>query len=140
MLVVLAKKLILTDIDSVKSAPKNHTECTHVDKTEINVNGWASHAVKDYILSKLKGVNAVICNKYVLLSLKPALWQTQSAKLKKGVKDYVQAKYAKLDSDLSAVMGYLMFAHASVCALDVYDMVKKQISAQDVESAIVKVL
>lgn len=136
MLSVLSKKLNPSAVKGAKHEPKDHKPCNHSEYTEVKVNGWAAFAVKDYISAKVRGLTPVVCDKYIILNVKSSRWDGLSKKIKSYVKDYVQQKHAKVKDDLPAVMGYMALASASVGCTDVYQMVKSDIKAGDVERAI----
>jgi hypothetical protein len=136
MLNVLHKKLVLSKVDGAKHQPKDHSPCNHDEKTEVKVSGWAALAVKDYMSVKVKGLNPIICDKYILLPIKSSRWDTLSAKIKGYVKDYVHQKHAKLKDQLPAVMAYVALASASISCSDAQQMIKNKITASDVERAI----
>lgn len=136
MVDVLAKKLNPGTVKGAKKEPKDHTPCDHSEKTEIKTSGWQAAVVRDYVASKIKGVTPVVCDKYVMLNLKPSLWDTASAKMKKYVKDYVAQKYARVGDELANLMGYHMLSNAYVCADEVRSMLKSGVKASDVEKAL----
>lgn len=138
MLDVLSKKHDVSPVEGSKSKPSEHEKCDHSNHTEVKVSGWASVALSDYLNFKIKGLNPTLCDKYLLLPVKSAQWDTLAKKLKKGVKDYVQAKYARVSDDLPELFGYLCISSASLCACDVQSMIKSKLNASSVESAISK--
>lgn len=136
MLEVLHKKLDPSKVDGAKHEPRDHTACDHSDKTEIKTHGWHSLCVKDYLTSKLHGVPIAVCDKYLLLNIKQSLYDTQRPKLKKNVKDYVAAKYIKVGDSLEAMMSYAAISSSQMCASSIRTLLKANLKAHDVESAI----
>ena len=78
----------------------------------------------------------MICDKYILLNVKPAQWDTLATKLKKTVKDYAATKYAKVGDNLPAVFGYLTLASGQLCVSDVKSAISNKLSTSSIESAI----
>jgi hypothetical protein len=140
MLDVLSKKHEVSPVEGAKSKPTEHIKCDHLNHTEVKVSGWASSVLSDYLNFKIKGLNPALCDKFLLLPMKAAQWATLSKKLKKNVKDYVQAKYAKVADDLPELFGYLCISSSSLCACDVQSMIKSKLNASAVEAAISKYL
>lgn len=138
ILEVVSKKHDPSMPKGAKSKPTVHTPCDHSNFAEVKTNGYASAVVADYMRSKIKGLNPVLCDKYLLLPMKDSQWQTLANKLKKGVKDFVQAKYSKVGSDLPAVFGYLTMSSGQLCASDV--KAAGSLSTANIESAITKIL
>jgi hypothetical protein len=134
----LAKKHIVSAVPGTKTKPDSHTDCNHSEHTEIKVSGWSSMALVNYIKYRVKGLDPLVCDDRILISMKPAQWDTIAKKIKKGVKDYVNAKYAKVTTDLSAVYGYSALSKAALCACDVRSVMKSGLSTATVEGAISK--
>lgn len=137
MLEILSKKHNTTDIAGSKSKPSGHTLCDHSSVTEIKVVGWASAVLADYIRSKVKGLNPIICDKHLLLPIKNQQWNTLAAKLKKGVDDFTKSKYTKVGNNLPAVYGYLTLASGHLCASDVKSAINNKLSSDSIKSAII---
>jgi hypothetical protein len=140
MLNILSKKLKPEPVKGAKHKPNEHSECDHSEKTEVKVNGWQAFVVKDYISAKVKGLNPVICDKYLLLSIKKARWDSFADKIKKSVKDYINQKYSKVGDALPAILGYMMLSSASISCIDVHQMIKNNIKGTDAAKALMAVL
>lgn len=140
MLEVLVKKHESTAPKGSKTKPSSHTSCDHANQTEVKVTGWQSAVVADYIRAKVPGLEPNLCSKTLLMPIKQSQWDTLAGKLKKGVKDFAQAKYTKVGSDLPAVFAYLTLANAQLCAADVKSAISSKLSASAIESAITKAL
>lgn len=140
MLEVLQKKINVSKVDGKKSKPSDHKPCDHSECVELKSNGINAFIIKDFISAKIRGLNPVICDQYVLLNIIPSKWNTAANKIKAQVKDYAQQKYSKLGDNLSGVLGYLMLASASVSCQDVQHMLKSGIKGSDVEKALNNVL
>ncbi len=138
LLEIVAKKHGPSDTKGAKTKPSGHTDCDHSSLTEIKVTGWSSAILADYIRSKVKGLDPILCDKYLILPIKPAQWTTLSAKLKKGVKDFAQAKYSKVGANLPAVFGYLTLSSGNLCSDDVRSAINNKLSTASIESAILK--
>lgn len=136
MLDILSKKHKTSLPSGSKSKPTEHTKCEHDTQTEIKVSGWSSAVFSDFIRNKVKGLNPMICDKYVLLNIKPSQWETLAPKLKKTVKDYAATKYAKVGDNLPAVFGYLTLASGQLCVSDVKSAISNKLSTSSIESAI----
>lgn len=137
MMKVLEKK---HDVDSVAGGkkPSGHTKCNHDDQTELKVSGWGSAVLSDYIQFKVKGLVPQLCNKYLLLNIKPAQWATAAKKIKEGIKDFVDAKYMGVGDELPAIFGYLALCNSTLCACDVSSAISSKMSAESVKAAISK--
>lgn len=140
MLEVLAKKHDPTMPKGPKSKPTDHAACDHSNHAEVAASGWASAVVSDYIRAKVRGLEPTLCNKTLLLPIKPAQWDTLAGKLKKGVKDFVSAKYTKVGDDLPAVFGYLTLSSGQLCGSDVRSAINNKLSSDSIASAISKSL
>lgn len=142
MVKMLEKKLKIEAEKGIKAKPKDHKPCTHEEYTELKVNGWASFVVKDYITAKVRGLNPIICNKYILLPVNNSRWDTFSKKIKLSVKDYINQKYAnvKVKENLPAILGYMALSSASISCYDVHNMIKANIKPSDVEKVLNSVL
>ncbi len=140
MLEVLAKKHDPSAVKGTKTKPSEHVACDHPEHTEVKVAGWQSAVLADYIRSKVRGLDPMLCDKHLLLPIKSSQWDTLAAKLKKGVKDFSQAKYAKVGDDLPAVFGYLTLSSGQLCVSDVKSAVSNKLSASSIEAAILKSL
>jgi len=140
MLEVLVKKHDPNSPKGPKSKPSGHVECDHSRHTELKVSGWSSAVLADYIRSKVKGLEPMLCNKSMLLPIKPAQWDTLATKLKKDVKDFAKLKYAKVGDGLPAVFGYLALSSGQLCASDVKAAINNKLSADSIASAISKAL
>jgi hypothetical protein len=138
MLDTLSKKHVVSTVSGTKTKPADHTPCNHADHTEIKVSGWSSAALADYIKFRVKGVDPLVCDDRILLPMKSGQWDTIAKKIKKGVKDYVNAKYAKVSTDLPAVYGYSALSKAALCSCDVRTVIKSGLSTATVEGAISK--
>jgi hypothetical protein len=138
MLEVLIKKHNVSNTKGSKSKPAGHSACDHSNMAEVKISGWTSAVLADYIRSKVKGLDPILCDKHLLLPIKDSQWKTLAVKLKKGVKDFAQAKYAKVGDNLPAVFGYLTLASGQLCASDVKSAVNNKLSAASIESAIIK--
>jgi hypothetical protein len=138
MMETISKKISTDATFSDKVKPANHTECDHSSCTELKVSGWASSAVVDYLQFKVKGITPTVCDKTILLNMKPAVWETLSKKLKDGVSDFVKAKYSRLGDNLGAVFGYLILSNGSACASDAKQALKS--TEDSIGSAIMKIL
>jgi len=138
MLEILSKKHNVSSTKGSKSKPTGHSVCDHSGVTEVKISGWSSAVLADYIRSKVKGLDPILCDKHLLLPIKDSQWKTLAAKLKKGVKDFAQAKYTKVGDNLPAVFGYLTMASGQLCASDVKSAVNNKLSASSIESAILK--
>ncbi len=138
MIEVVAKKHNTSMPKGSKSKPAEHTPCDHDSFTEVKVSGWSAAVLADYIRNKVKGLDPMLCDKFLLLPIKDAQWKTLSAKLKKGVKDFAKAKYDKVGNDLPAVFGYLTLASGQLCASDVKSAINNKLSASSIEAAILK--
>jgi hypothetical protein len=136
MLDILAKKHNTAVPSGSKSKPSDHTACDHAAITEIKVTGWASAVFADFVRNKVKGLTPMICEKGLLINVKPAQWDTLAAKLKKAVKDYAAAKYAKIGENLPAVFGYVTLASGQLCASDVKSAISNKLSTSSIESAL----
>lgn len=133
MVNILSKKIGESSVKGSKEKPSNHNPCDHSQKTEINTSGWGSYVVKDYIEAKIKGVSVIPCDKYLLINMKEAQWETASKKIKKYVKDYVHSKYKGVKSDLPAIMGYLMICGATVCCSSIVSLLKNGADGSEIE-------
>lgn len=140
MLDVVSKKHNPSMPKGTKTKPSGHVACNHSEHTEVKVSGWHSAVLSDYIRSKVKGLEPSLCDNHLLLPLKSSQWDTLAAKLKKGVKDFSQAKYAKVGDDLPAVFGYLSLSNGQLCAGDVKSAINNKLSASNIEAAILKAL
>lgn len=138
MLEILSKKHNVSSTKGSKSKPAGHSACDHSNLSEVKISGWSSAVLADYIRSKVKGLDPILCDKHLLLPIKDSQWKTLAAKLKKGVKDFAQAKYAKVGDNLPAVFGYLTMSSGQLCASDVKSAVNNKLSASSIESAILK--
>lgn len=149
MLEVLAKKINLSDVKGDKTQPVNHTPCDHSAVAEIPVLGYSSAVLADFIRSKVKGLDPIICDKYLIIPISKQKWQTIANKLKKvthesdgtikdAIKEFAQTKYAKVGEDLPAVFGYLNIASGRLCASDVKSAISSKLSAASIESLIRK--
>lgn len=137
---VLSKKADPAGLkDGVKTKPSEHTECDHSDQTVINVTGWHSSVLAEFIAGKVRGLNPCLMSGGLLLPIKPAQWETLAAKLKKAAGEYANAKYGKV-AELSPVFGYLSLSNGSLCAADVKTMIGQNINADAIKQAIVKYL
>lgn len=140
MMEVLDKKHLHTPVEGKKSKPSDHVECDHSNHTELRTVGWASMVVSDYLKFRIRGLVPLLSDKFILLPIKESLWKNVSKKLKKGVKEYVQAKYTKLGSDLPEVSGYMAAASGLLCASDIRTMINSRMSEAAVAAAIDKAL
>jgi hypothetical protein len=136
----VSKKVDASSVSGSKSKPTDHTSCDHADYTELKISGWSSAILSDYIQFKAKGVVPSLYNKYLLLPMKTSQWDTLSKKIKKGVKDFVSAKYAKVSVDLPEVLGYYVLSSGMLCAGDVRTMLNSGVTSSALESAINKYL
>ena len=134
---IIAKQHNTSMPAGTKTKPSSHTLCDHSDYTEIKAAGWQSTVIIDYIRSKVRGLEPVLCDKYILLPLKQAQWNTIAGKLKKGITDFSQSKYTKVGADLPAIFGYFTISSGQLCATDAKTA---QLSASNIESVINKSL
>jgi hypothetical protein len=134
----IEKKHNVSALSGTKTKPDEHSACNHTEHTEIKVSGWSSAALADYIKFRVKGVDPLLCDDRILLPMKQSQWETIAKKIKKGVKDYVNAKYGKVATDLSAVYGYSALSKGALCACDVKSAIKSGLSTSSVEAAISK--
>jgi len=135
MVDVVAKKLNPGKVATPKTKPSEHKSCDHTG-AEIKVSGWAAYVVKDYIMSKARGVVPLICNKSLIVPIKESSWNALSDKLKKQAADHVKARYAKVGPELGKVMAYLAIANGAVSCADVKALLRGNITAAQVTSAI----
>jgi len=138
ILEVVSKKHNPSSISGTKTKPKDHTPCDHSGFAEVKAAGWSSAVLSDYVRSKVRGLEPMLCDKHILMPLKPAQWETIAKKLKKGVKDFAKAKYEKVGDQLPAVFGYLTLSSGTLCASDVKSAINSKLSASSIESAINK--
>ena len=136
MLEILSKKHNTALPNGTKSKPSDHTACEHTSMTEIKISGWTSAVFADFVRNKVKGLNPMVCDKYLLLNIKSSQWSTLAAKLKKAVKDYAATKYGKVGDNLPAVFGYLSLASGQLCAYDVKSAISNKLSTSSIESAL----
>lgn len=136
MVDVVSKKINPGDVATPRTKPSGHTPCEHENYTSIKVSGWATHVVKDYVMSKVIGLNPLICNKALMLPMKESDWKGRSLKLKKESSDFVKARYAKLGDDLSVVIAYMAITNGSVSCCDVKALLKSNITSAQVASTI----
>jgi hypothetical protein len=136
-----SKKLSPGDVKLPKKKPEGTDSCTHGNNvTTIKVNGWAAYVVKDYIMSKARGVAPLICDKEIIIPVKESSWKSMSEKLNKSASDHVKARYAKVGNELGPVMSYLAIASGSVSCVDIKPLLRGPITAAQVTSAIKSVL
>lgn len=141
MLDVVSGKLSVGAIDGKKVKPSDHTACDHSAYAELKTDGWQAFVAKDYIDAKVRGLNVLLCDRYLLVHTKASQWDTLAKKVKKYVKDYVAAKYMRVNKDdLPAVLGYMMLSDAAVGSGDIKSMLKSGLTAASVEKAITDVL
>lgn len=141
MLDVLANKLQVAPVprDQKKQNPadgKEHVDCSHEDWTEVKSAGWQTAVIRDYIAFREPSLNPLVCDRYLLLLIKPTQWKTKSDKMKSLVKDYVARRYVKIGDDVSQILAYSMLSSASASAADAYDAIRTKVSAQAVEKAL----
>lgn len=136
MLKVLSKKLRLSSADGSGSKPNDHIDCDHSSLTEIKSNGWHTYVIKDYIGAQVKGLNSMITEKGILLSIEPKRWDTLAAKLKTRVKDYVKLKYSKVGDELANIVAYIVMSNAYVSCSDIKGIVKSKLQIDAVEKTI----
>ena len=134
------KRISAESAGGSKSKPSDHVECDHSNFTELKISGWSSAVASDYIQFKIRGLVPAVYNKYLLLNIKNAQWDTMSKKIKKGVKDFVSAKYSKVSTDLAQVLSYLYLSSDMICASDARNILSGSINASSLESAINKYL
>jgi hypothetical protein len=140
MLDVLKKKHVVSAVEGSKSKPADHTPCDHSNHTEVKTNGWSSAVLSDYLRFKVRGLNPMLNDKFLLLPIKDSQWSTLAKKIKPGVKEYVAAKYTKVGDDLPEVFGYLTISSNALCACSVRTMIHSKLNASAVEAAITKSL
>jgi hypothetical protein len=140
MMDVLSKKRNVTAVTGSKSKPSDHTPCDHSLHTEVKTSGWSTAVLVDFIRYKLKGLVPVINDKYILVAVKPSVWDTASKKLKPSVKDYISAKFTRVGDSLPEVFGYLASASCTLGAHDIKSLINSKVSASSLESAITKAL
>lgn len=136
MLQVLAKKLKLSSADGAGSKPNDHINCDHSSLTEIKSSGWHTYVIKDYIGAQVKGLNSMITEKGILLSIEPKRWDTIAAKLKPRVKDYVKLKYNKVGDELANIVAYIVMSNAYVSCSDIKSIIKSKLHIDVVEKTI----
>jgi hypothetical protein len=132
----VAKKVQVAAVAGSKQKPNEHVECDHGEMTEVKIDGWQAFVAREYINAKVKGISSMLGNKQLILSAKPKQWDVIVPKLKRLVKDYVKAKYARVGDELQALLGYKSIASADICSMDVRDMIKNKITSSEVEKAI----
>jgi hypothetical protein len=136
MVDILSKKHEVSSAKGTKTKPSGHTACDHSEFVEIKVSGWQSYVLNEYIRNKVRGLVPSMCDKYLLLQIKPTQWDTLAKKLKSGVKDFAASKYSKLKDELPPVFGYQALSNGSLCASDVKSAISNKLSSTAIESAI----
>ena len=136
MIDILSAKINPGSVAGSKKEPAGHKGCDHANRTEVAISGWQSFVLKSYLDAKVRGLHPAICDRFLLIAVKPAVWETISKKAKKYVKDYVDQKYSKVGSELPALLGYMMLASTSVSCIDVHSMIKSGVTPAQVVSAI----
>jgi len=139
MLDVLVNKVNLSPVEGKKEAPKDHNNCVHDNFVEVKVAGWESAVVSEFLKSRVKGLNVYLCDKYILLPIKEAQWETLQKKLKDSVADYAESKYGKLKDKLPEVWGYVSLSSGMVCCTDVKSAIKNM-NVSGVKAAINKAI
>jgi len=134
MINVLVKKLKPGEVKTPKSKPLNGEKCDH-QAVMLKVKGWAAYAVKDYVMSKAKGVVPLICNDCVMINMKSHNWESLRKKLKKSVTDHIKSRYGKVGSELGPVMAYLAIANSDVSCVDLKSLLTSKITPSQVSSA-----
>ena len=109
---------------SSSSEYKDVTDCDHSDYTELKVNGWHAFVVSDYIRSKARGLEPIICNKNVLVPVKPSNYESLKTKLKKQVSSFVDQKYKKLGDECGPVLAYLAVSNSNLSCADAKKLCK----------------
>lgn len=123
--------------DGSKTKPTNHIACDHVDAATMPITGYATYAANSYIIAKSPGVNSHICSNHILLSMKSAQWETLRKKLKASVKQFIDAKFAKLTPEnLTAVMAYGALSTSALGTFDVRQMLKDKVTAAQLTQSI----
>jgi len=117
-------KLAPGSSNSPSSDYKDTTDCEHSDYTELKVNGWHAFVVSDYIRSKARGVEPIMCNKSLLIPVKPSNYESLKTKLKKQVSVFVDQKYKKLGDECGPVLAYLAISNSSLSCADVKKLCK----------------
>lgn len=138
MLDVISKKHDVQSVSGSKKKPSGHVPCDHNLHTELKSAGWATAVLSDYIQYRVRGLIPLVCNKTLLLPVKPTQWDTIAKKIKKGVKDYANAKYGKVGEALPAIFSYLAVSSAQLGAADVKSALSSKMSADSIADAISK--
>ncbi len=134
------KKINTKSVSGTKSKPSEHVSCDHSNLTELKISGWSSAIISDYIQFRVRGLVPTLYNKYLLLPVKNSIWDTKAKKIKKGVKDFINAKYSKVSTDLPEILGYHTLSSGMLCSSDVRSMINSGVSASSLESALNKYL
>lgn len=135
---VIIKKHDPTDVKVTKTKPSRHVPCDHSELTELKITGWQSAVFADYVRMKVKGLAVIPCNSNVLVTVKSAQWDTIRSKLKKGVSDYVQMKYARVGDNLVPIFSYLALSSVQLCSHDVRSAINDKLSNSSISAAINK--
>jgi len=112
------------------------TSCNHDDVVEISVLGWKAHLLKDYILSKAKGLTPVVCDKSIIIPINKTLWDTLKKKLKNAVEDHIKNRYSKTGGELGNLIAYLALSHGTVSCSDVKTLLKSSVTAAQLIDAL----
>lgn len=137
---ILAKAPSFEAIKDKKTQPSDHHKCNHADQAMIPVKGWLAAVMRDFLVSKVKGLNATIMDDGLLLNVAPNVWKTLSSKLQKILKLYTTAKFVKLGDDLGTVYGYMMISNSSMSCPEVVKLIGSKPTASSVEALLKKVL
>jgi hypothetical protein len=137
---IISKKLNPGTSATPKTKPSGHTQCDHKNVVDVKVSGWAAYVVKDYIMSKAKGVVPLICNKSLMIMMKQNSWDSLSSKLKIQSSDHIKARYGKVGPELGNVMAYLAISSGSVSCVDVKPLLQGIITAAQVTSVVKEAL
>jgi hypothetical protein len=131
---VLSKKLSPGSAGNPRGEYKNTGDCSDNKTKELNVSGWKAYVVKDFLMSKMRGLDPVLCSKSLLVPMAPSVYETFKKSALKQVDTLISQKYGKLGKSLGPVMAYRSVATCSLSSVDAKTLSK--VSAQDVAAAI----
>jgi len=134
MLQKISNKLSPGSVATPRVESKEGSACDHKNTTELKVSGWQASVVKDYIMSKARGVEPIICNKSLLIPMKESTYEVVKAKWKNQLSLFVQQKYKKLGNECGPVLAYLAVSNAALSCEDAEKLCNA--SAATIESAI----
>lgn len=112
------KKLNPGSAGSPRSEYDDGKKCDHKTMTELNVSGWKAYVVRDYIMSKARGVEPLMCNKSLLVPMKSSSYEALKNRIKKQVDTFVNQKYSKLGEECGPVLAYLAIANSCLSCAD----------------------